>query len=135
MNLEEVIKELRALNEPVPKPLRLPSPAEIAEIENRLRISFHSDYKSYLLKASDVVYGVLEPCTVTDKNDPTYLVSVAEDAWNLAGLPKDVLPICENNGDYYCMNSKGEIVFWSHNGISDEKWNNLATWIQDVWII
>jgi hypothetical protein len=33
MNLEQVVQELRALNEPVPKPLRLPTPEEIDEVE------------------------------------------------------------------------------------------------------
>ena len=49
-------------------------------------------------------------------------------------LPRDLLPICEDNGDYYCMNAVGEVVYWSHDGVSDEKWSDLATWIRKVWI-
>jgi hypothetical protein len=49
-------------------------------------------------------------------------------------VPRKLLPICEDNGDYYCMNKKGEIVFWSADGASDEKWKDLATWIEEVWI-
>ena len=40
MNLEQVIQELRALNEPVPKPLRPPTPEEISDVEKRLGYKF-----------------------------------------------------------------------------------------------
>jgi hypothetical protein len=50
------------------------------------------------------------------------------------GVPDDLLPICEDNGNYFCMNRRGQVVFWDHNGASDEKWTDLATWINDVWI-
>ena len=49
-------------------------------------------------------------------------------------LPRKFLPICEDNGDYFCMNRKGEVVFWSHDGATDEKWKDLATWIEEAWI-
>ena len=65
MNLEQVIQELRALNEPVPKPLRPPAPEEISDVEKRLGYKFHPDFRTYLRQASDVVYGALEPVTVT----------------------------------------------------------------------
>ena len=47
---------------------------------------------------------------------------------------EELLPICEDNGDYYCLNQAGEVVFWSHNGATAEKWRNLADWIKQVWI-
>jgi hypothetical protein len=28
----------------------------------------------------------------------------------------------------------GEVVFWSHEGATDERWPDLATWIREVWI-
>jgi len=44
-----------------------------------------------------------------------------------------LVPIAEDNGDYYCMNEAGEVLFWSHNGSNDEKWPNLENWIREVW--
>ena len=61
MNLSEVITELRELNEPVPKPFRLQTEAEINLAEKRLNVKFHEDYRRFLLEASDVVVGTLEP--------------------------------------------------------------------------
>jgi len=134
MNLDHVIHELRELNEPVPKPMRLPTPDEVARAQQQLGVIFHPDYRKYLLEASDIVYGTLEPCTVTPDGGHTDLIAVARDAWGTVGVPQDLIPICEDNGDYYCMDTSGQIVFWSHNGSTDEKWPDLATWIKQVWI-
>ncbi len=134
MNLSEVITELRELNEPVSKPFRLPSEAEVSAAEKRLNVRFHEDYRRFLLEASDVVCGALEPAVVVPDSGCLHLIEVAEYAWDEMDVPLNLLPICEDNGDYYCLNKNGEVEFWSGNGASDEKWENLATWIKEVWI-
>ena len=58
---------------------------------------------------------------------------MCQEAWEI-GVPEDLIPICQDNGDYYGMNKKGQVVFWSHDGATDEKWKDLATWIEEVWI-
>ncbi len=103
-------------------------------VEQQLGVTFHADYRKYLLEASDVVYGTKEPCTVTPDSGHTDLVNVAQTAWDQMGVPRHLLPICEDNGDYYCINEAGQILFWSHNGATDEKWPSLAAWIKQVWI-
>lgn len=132
--LDEVILELRSLNESVPKPRRLPTSTEVDAAEGRLGIRFHPDYRQYLLEASDVVFGTLEPATITNPGYFTDLLKISEVAWTKYGVPKTLLPICEFNADFFCMNDAGEVIFWSHNGWTTEKWPNLATWIKDVWI-
>ena len=134
MTLTEAIEELRKGNEPVPTPMRLPTPDEVAAAEAEVGVQFHPDFKRYLLEASDVVFGTLEPVTVTDSTFSTHLPTVCEDAWEEMDLPRKLLPICEDNGDYYCMNKHGEVIFWSSDGSTDEKWDDLATWIELVWI-
>jgi len=134
MNLSEVIAELRELNEPVPKPLRLPTEDEILAAESQLEIKFPADYRRYLLQASDVVYGSLEPAIVTPDAGHLSLRDMAETAWDEMEVPRELLPFCEDNGDYYCLNQAGEVEYWSHDGSTDEKWKDLATWIKEVWI-
>lgn len=135
MRLDEVIAELRKLNEPVPKPLRLPTIEEVEAAEAALGVLFHPDYREFLLAASDVVYGTVEPCTVAPGGGHTDLRNVALAAWAAVGLPRSLLPICEDNGDYFCMDAVGRVVFWSHDGrIRPESWPNLADWIKRVWI-
>ena len=134
MNLTEVLAELRDLNEPVPKPLRLPTETEVNLAEERLGIKFPADYRRYLLKASDVVFGTLEPAVVTPDAGHLSLIEMSESAWSEMELPRDLLPICEDNGDYYCLAADGTVKFWSHNGTTDESWTELATWIKQFWI-
>jgi hypothetical protein len=133
MDLEEAIRALRENNEDVPRPLRLPTPAEVNAMARTLGVTFHPDYERYLLEASDVVLGTLEPATIVSRVDHTYLPSVVEGA-RAMGVPGELLPICEDNGDYYCMQLDGRVVDWSHNGVTDESWPNLAAWISDVWL-
>lgn len=134
MNLSEVITELRELNEPVPKPFRLPTEEEVAAAEKRLNIRFHEDYRRFLLEASDVVVGTLEPAMVAADCGYLNLVEIAEYAWDEMELPLTLLPICEDNGDFYCLNKNGEVEFWTPDGAASEKWDNLAVWIKEVWI-
>lgn len=131
--LTEAIEELRRLDEPVPLAIRLPSEVEVAEMERKLDVRFHPDFKTYLLAASDVTLGTIEPATITDPGSHTYLPSVVEGARKM-GVPDTLLPFCEDNGDYFCLLASGEVVFWSHNGVADERWRSLAAWIRVVWI-
>jgi len=134
MNLPDVIAELRELNEPVPKPLRLPTDAEVDAAEDQLGVKFPADYRRYLLQASDVVYGPLEPAVVIPDAGHLSLTDIAETAWDEMEVPRNLLPFCEDNGDYYCLTETGEVEFWSHDGATDDKWKDLATWISEVWI-
>jgi hypothetical protein len=132
-DIGEVIAQLRAVNESVPFPLALPTAEEVAGAERELRWTFPADYRRFLLEASDVVVGSLEHCLVTPDAGYRDLVTTAREAWDL-GMSRDLLPICEDNGDYYCLDSTGRVHFWSHNGVTDETWPDLATWIRAVWI-
>src|SRR5262249_17587290 len=132
--LDQAIAELRKRNEPVPTPMRLPTEAEVADYESKLEVTFHPDYRKFLLEASDVVFGTLEPATITDPDSHTDLLTGCDGAWEDYEMPRKFLPICEDNGDYYAMNKKGQVVFWSSDGATDEKWPDLATWIEQVWI-
>lgn len=132
-DLDAVIRELRELNEPVPKPMRLPTEAEVREIESKTDLSFPPDFRRYLLEASDVVFGVKEPVTITSPNSHTHFLKILADArkW---GVPDDLIPLCYDNADFYCVDPSGEVVFWSHDGQPEERWADIATWIEEVWI-
>ena len=137
MDLSSAIAALRARNEAVPSPARLPTPAEVDAAEAALGVRFHPDYRRFLLEAGDVTYGVLEPAQVTDPDAHDALVPMVEDAREMVELPARLLPFCESNGDYYCMRADGtspEVIFWSPDGATDERWPSLAAWIEEVWI-
>ena len=133
MSLDQAIKRLRELSQEVPLPPRLPTSEEVEYIEKELGVEFHPDYKKYLLEASDTVLGTLEPALITLPNSHIYLPDIVRSAREV-GVPEELFPICSDNGDYFCLNTLGEVVYWSHNGAVNEKWPNLAAWITDEWI-
>jgi len=48
-------------------------------------------------------------------------------------LPRDVFPICEADGGYYCMDPEGIVKFW-RGGFDNEQWDSIWHWVRDVWI-
>jgi hypothetical protein len=136
MTLDEAIAELRRRNEPVPKPPRLPTADEVSAAEGKLGVRFHPDYRRFLLEASDVSYNVLEPATITRPEAHTDLFRTAERARGTWKVSSELVPICEDNADYYCMTPDGRVTFWSHDmqAPTGEEWPNLAAWIEQVWM-
>ncbi|WP_339489070.1 SMI1/KNR4 family protein [Pseudomonas sp. EL_65y_Pfl2_R95] len=133
--MEEVIDQLRELNEPVPVPLELPEEEVLVEIQEQILIHLPFELREFLLKVSDVVYGRLEPVTATDPQSHTYLPEVASVAWSL-GVPRELVPICEDRGNYYCVEEDGTVVLWEQDTeeLSEENWESVWHWVRDVWL-
>ena len=133
--MEEVIEQLREANEPVPVPLELPDEDQLVEIEEQLFINIPFVFKEFLLTVSDVVYGSLEPVTVTDPQSHTYLPEVAATAWDL-GVPRELIPICQDGDDYYCVEEDGTVVLWcaEEELVTEETWESVWHWARDVWL-
>ncbi|MBF7686690.1 SMI1/KNR4 family protein [Acinetobacter rathckeae] len=110
----------------------LPDDDLIAQYEKEIGFSFCTDYKRMLKVVSNILYGTIELlCLSKDKIYSDELISTLHTARE-QGLAKNWLPFCEDNGNYYCINSDGIIKYWSHNGYTNEQWPNLASWIHNV---
>lgn len=131
--MQEVIQQLRQLNEPVPVPLALPDMDAIIDAQEQLLVSLDDDFREFLLTVSDVVYGALEPVTVTDPLSHTYLPEVAAQAWSL-GVPRNLVPLCEVNSSYYCVDEMGEVVFWDQGQCTEQHWPSVWHWAAQVWL-
>jgi hypothetical protein len=133
MEAEEIIDMLRDSNQPVPVPLDLPDEDVLVEVEEQILLPIPRDMRTYLLEASDVIFGSLEPVTAADPYSHTYLPEVAAVAWSL-GVPRYLVPLCEDNGSYYCVEPEGEVVLWCDGDLTDETWPSVWHWIHDVWL-
>jgi hypothetical protein len=102
-NIDDAIAELKALAVKTPKTPPLPNDALLNEYERELGFSFPADYRKFLKEASNVFVGTLEPLIATDMRNARGELSVALIEARRVGLPRDLLPICEDNGDYYCF--------------------------------
>ena len=133
--MEEVIEQLRELNEPVPVPLELPDEETLVEVQEQILIHLPFALREYLLTVSDVVYGRLEPVTASDPQSHTYLPEVAATAWDL-GVPRYLVPLCEDHGNYYVVEEDGTVLLWeAETGEinEDENWESVWHWCRDVW--
>ncbi|MRI32014.1 SMI1/KNR4 family protein [Endozoicomonas sp. OPT23] len=132
--MEDVIEELREVALDVPSPLELPNEDDIIDAEEQILIPIPFELREFLLNVSDVVYGSLEPVTITDSQSHTYLPEVSAIAWDL-GMPRDLLPICEYAGGYYCISAEGEIGLWSEGVLAeDDTWPSIWHWAKDIWL-
>lgn len=132
--MDEIIEELRALNVEVLSPLELPDDEDILEVESQLLTTIDGDFRDFLLTVSDVICGSLEPVTAVDPNSHTYLPEVAAVAWD-QGLSREMLPLCESDGGYYCVDMEGQVLFWQHGEYSEDSWEHVWLWVQDVWMV
>ncbi|WP_197338991.1 SMI1/KNR4 family protein [Ralstonia solanacearum] len=132
--LIEAIQELKALSRGRVTSTPLPDDDFISEYESEVGFLFHEEYKYFLKHASNIFFGTKDPLVVTrDRTDRSELRNAIHEGREF-GIPHDWLPICEDNGDYYCITPNGQIRFWSGNGVEKESWKDIATWVKEVWI-
>ncbi|WP_419537009.1 SMI1/KNR4 family protein [Endozoicomonas sp.] len=131
--MEDVIEELRERALDVSVPLELPDEDQLVEVEEQILISLPYELREFLLQVSDVIYGSIEPVTVTDPQSHTYLPEVAANAW-AEGLPRELIPICECDGEYYGISEEGEVVRWADGEVTDDSWPSIWLWVRDIWL-
>jgi len=105
-----------------------PSDEEIIEAQNKLGFKFPSDYISFIKSGYDLGDTPLEALEINSPGSHVDIYEAIECARKYYDLPVDLLPIVEDNADYYCLNKNNEVVFWSHNGATNEKWPNVTEW-------
>ena len=61
---------------------------------------------------------------------------LADSAWSDWGVPRSLVPICEDNADFYCVSADGKVIFWAHDTQSPtgEEWSSVGDWINQVLI-
>ncbi|MDP0589611.1 MAG: SMI1/KNR4 family protein [Candidatus Endonucleobacter bathymodioli] len=131
---EDVIDMLRNLAVDIPVLLKLPVDDDLLTTEETILMSLPYDLREFLLTVSDVVYGSLEPVTVADPCAHTYLPDIASQAWSI-GVPRHLIPICQVDDSYYCIDGGGEVSLWTVGGDSpDIIWESIWHWAQNIWL-
>lgn len=134
ITIAAALKDLKKKDEPVPKPPSLPSPRQVSRAEKRLKMTFPPQYTKFLLEASNVTVGTIEPATLSGKGADD-LVGLAKEAWKQSGVPRELLPFAYDNGDYYCLDASGRVLHWYHDSRQVERtWPSFAAWIKRVWL-
>jgi len=131
--MHELIEQLQEMSETVPVPLELPSFEQLVEVEEQILIPLPVELKEYLLHASDVIVGSLEPVTAADPFSHTYLPEVTAYAWSI-GLPRDLIPICQLGDNFYCIDQEGQVHYWADGDFTEDYWESFWAWTEDVWL-
>ncbi|RLV60192.1 SMI1/KNR4 family protein [Parashewanella curva] len=130
--MNDILEKLQQRNQQTTFPLELPTFEQLVEIEEQILIPLPQDLKTYLLEGSDVLFGHLEPVTAADPSTHTYLPEVTSYAWSI-GLPREMIAICQQGDDFYCIDQVGQVHFW-RDGRMTAQWETLWDWIEEVWL-
>lgn len=137
-SIEQTISKLKELAGDSLLKQKLPDEDFLKKLAGRIGFSLPPDYKKFLKEASNVIYGRLDLLTVNPEqgsnNELEQFINEMKESDYFEDVPLQGIPICEDNGDCYFILPDGKVVFWSHNGITDEQWPSLSIWIQEVWI-
>ncbi|MGS0683225.1 SMI1/KNR4 family protein [Shewanella sp. 125m-7] len=132
--MNDIIEQLQEMSETVPVPLELATFEQIVEVEEEILIPLPMELKEYLLYASDVICGSLEPVTASDPHSHTYLSEVTSYAWSI-GLPREFVPICQQGDNFFFISQEGQIQLWQDGEIDEEEtWESFWDWAEDVWM-
>ncbi|HVG16050.1 MAG TPA: SMI1/KNR4 family protein [Chitinophagaceae bacterium] len=136
----DTLEKLKSLNQSVPNPATLPAEADVKAAEEKLGIKFPPSYVKYQLEYSDVSFGHLEMYSLMEDGGYLDLIQAVNEARQYHQLPEHLLPFAaEQDGDYFCFDLQSEapeyeVVYWSHNGTTDEGWQNFLDWVERCWI-
>ncbi|NRD72544.1 SMI1/KNR4 family protein [Shewanella sp. VB17] len=131
--MHDIIEQLQEMSETVPIPLALPTFDQLVMAEEEILMPLPGELKQYLLYASDVIYGSLEPVTASDPNSHTFLPEVTAYAWSI-GMPREYVPICQQGDNFYCIDQEGQVILWHTDGTESEYWESFWQWVEAVWM-
>jgi hypothetical protein len=131
--MHELIEQLQDLNETVPVPLELATFEQLVEVEEQILISLPRELKVFLMEASDIIYGNIEPVTASDPHSHTYLPEVTCYAWSI-GLPRALIAICQKGDSFYCIDQDGQVHFWKNGRFVGEVYESFWHWVDSVWL-
>ena len=134
----DILEKLRSLD-PISDPAVLPTEGDVKNAEEKLGVKFSPSYVKYQLEYSDIFFGQYELYRLFEDGSHLDLIKEVKEAREFNELQEHLLPFVQDNGDYFCfdLSSEGpehEVVYWSHNGTTDERWNNFLDWVERCWI-
>ena len=131
--MEDIVDQIRESAISTAAYLELPSEDDLVLVEEEILLPIPIELRSFLLQVSDVLCGSLEPVTVADPGAHTHLPEVTSTAW-ANGLPRELMVLCQVGQDYYCVAQDGEVQFWQDGELSDESWDDVWQWAEEVWL-
>ncbi|MFD8013555.1 SMI1/KNR4 family protein [Streptomyces sp. NPDC058955] len=134
--MKDVIQYIRETHWPEEAPTQFPTEQLLAQIEDEHSVRLPAGLREFLLHVGDVERGRLEPVTVTDETADTYLPELMAIAWD-QGVPRELIVLCEDEGDFYLVGPDDAVVFWScigTGGLTEDRWESVWDWARNEWL-
>lgn len=114
---------------------RLPPPGDavLNDIARESGLPLPDDYRTLVQRAGNIslTRELLQPRA--GRGGRLNLLSAIAEA-RASGVPAEWLPICRDNGDYYCLLPDGSVRLWSHDAMFEGEWSDLPDWVVDSFI-
>lgn len=141
MKFEDIRNQYPDWGSAFPENWEKPTIAEIESIESEFGIKYSSEFKEFQLKDCHITpmggeawdgYGWANPSL-----EKLYNLKEVVKGASIVGVPKNLAPFREENGDFYCEEEDGKIGIWDHNtGLleTDEnyKWKSFVNWLSST---
>ena len=106
--------------------------AEIAASEECLGISFHPDYRAFLVVGADQGHSRFQPAVTLPGASHLDLIEIAQTAWTHRGQAPALIPFLDHAGGFFCLSPTGEVFRCSHGAATTERWPSLEAWRPQV---
>jgi hypothetical protein len=128
---ESILKKLARKGEAGPRDI-LATDEHLDSVEAALGVSLPESYRHYLKSYAHRQIGAYAPYSALELENAIQTARTQE-------VEPYLLPFLEDNADYFCFDMRSKVpeppvVFWSHNGTSDETWPNFAAWVEECWL-
>nr|WP_250810711.1 SMI1/KNR4 family protein [Neorhizobium tomejilense] len=131
--IEDVVQLLQAQADRYKTLIPLPDDDAIRYVEAKSGLVLPPDYKYLVQNAGNIALSK-DLLYLRDDEIGRGNLLVAIHSARQAGVAADWLPICHDNGDYYCLLPDGSVQLWSHDGMFEGRWLDLADWVVDSFI-
>lgn len=131
-----------SVNKIFPEGLPKCTPEDLQKLEGVLNITLPTELASFYRNFAHVdftCFEILSPQAIFHNHPTQGTLTVITEAWK-DGVPREYLPFCLDNSDYYCIHLQtGRVRFWSHHeqAFSDspnDMWNSFNEWVVNDWI-
>ncbi|WJH40207.1 SMI1/KNR4 family protein [Aliirhizobium terrae] len=131
--IQEAVELLKKHDDGFVSPILPPDDDVIQYVEGAIGLKLPTDYRYLVQNAGHIVLS----------KELLYLRADGEGRCNIipsiatareSGVPNDWLPICRDNGDYYCLLPDGSVELWSHDQMFEGRWSDLSDWVVDSFV-
>ena len=110
---------------------RSPNEKDFQKVEKILNRALSKEGREFFQASGAILVPPYELAVAVEEAGYQFVCNIALSAWE-EGAPKDSLPICLDNGNYFFLRDDGVVAYWDHNGFTQEFWASLEIWIEKV---